>query len=58
MALVKSQGSSCCKGKEIASNLLDVPDVGKEVEYFELEHSIGEETQCDPNSECSPLIDP
>ena len=58
MAPVKSQGSSRHKGKEIASNPPAVPDVGKEAEYSESEHSIGEETQRDPNNECAPLIDP
>ena len=58
MALVKSQGSSHCKGKEIASNPPAVPDVGEEVEYSESKHFVGEETQRDPDSECAPLIDP
>ena len=60
MALVKSQGSSRHKGKEVASDPLAVPDVGKEAEYSESEHSVGEEAQAqrDPDSECAPLIDP
>ena len=58
MASVKSQGFSRRKGKEIASNPPSVPDVGKEVEYSESEHSVGEEIQCNPDSECAPLIDP
>ena len=58
MALVKSQGSSHRKGKEVASDPPAVPDVGEEVEYSESKHFVGEETQRDPDSECAPLIDP
>ena len=58
MSPVKSQGSSRCKGKAIAFDSPAVPDVGEEMEHFELEQSAGEETQRDPNSECTPLIDP
>ena len=58
MAPMKSQGSSRRKGKEAISNPPTAPDVGKEAEYFESEHSVKEEAQRDPNSECAPLIDP
>ena len=55
---VKCQGSSRCKGKEVVSDPPAVPDVGEEVEYSESEHSVEEETQRNPDSECAPLIDP
>ena len=58
MSSVKSQGSSRHKGKEVVSDPPAVPDIGEEAEYSELEHSVGEETQRDPNSECAPLINP
>ena len=58
MAPVKSQGFSRCKGKEVASDPLAIPDVGEEAEYSVSEHSVGEEAQCNPDSECAPLIDP
>ena len=58
MALVKSQGSSRRKGKEIASDAPDVPDVGEKAEHSESEESAREETQHDPDNECTPLIDP
>jgi len=58
MAPMKSQGSSHRKGKEVASDLPAVPDISEEAEYSELEHSVGEETQRNPDSECALLIDP
>ena len=58
MASVKSQGSSCHKGKKAISDPPATPDVGEEAEYSELEHSDEEEAQHDPDSECAPLIDP
>ena len=58
MAPVKSQGSSHCKGKEAIFDPPATLDVGEEVEYSELEHSDEDEAQCDPNNECTPLIDP
>ena len=58
MSLVKSQGSSRCKGKAIASSSPAIPDVGKETEHSDSEQSAGEKTRRDPNSECTPLIDP
>ena len=57
MSSVKSQGSSRRKGKAIASDSPAVPNVGEEMERSESERSAEEETQCDPNSECAPLID-
>ena len=57
MSPVKSQGSSHRKGKAIASDSPTVPDVSKEMEHSKSEQSAEEETQCDPNSECAPLID-
>ena len=56
MSPVKSQGSSRCKGKAIASDSPAVPDVGEEMEHSYSEQSAEEETQRDPNSECTPLI--
>ena len=58
MVPMKSQGSSHRKGKEVASDLPAVLDIGEEVEYSESKHFVGEETQRDPDSECAPLIDP
>ena len=58
MAPMKSQGSSRHKGKEVVSDPPAVPNVGEQAEYSESEHSVGEETQRDPDSECAPLIDP
>jgi len=56
MTSVKSQGSSHCKGKEVASDDPTTRDVGKEVLLFESEHFNEEEARCDPDSECAPLI--
>ena len=58
MLPMKSQGSSRRKGKAIASDSPAIPNVGEETEHSESEQSAGEETQRDPNSECTPLIDP
>ena len=33
-------------------------DVGKEAVYSKSDHFDEEEVQCDPDSECAPLIDP
>ena len=43
------------KGKTVAS---DSPAVPKEVECSNSKRSTEEETECDPDSECAPLIDP
>ena len=56
MAPVKSQGSSRRKGKEAISNPSTALDVGKKAKYSESKHSDEEEAQCNPNSECAPLI--
>ena len=56
MTPVKSQGSSHCKGKEVASDDPTMRDVGKEVLLFKSEHFNEEEAWCDPDSECAPLI--
>ena len=58
MSPVKSQGSSRRKGKAIASDSPAVPDVGEEMECSDSKRSAEEEMQSDPNSECTPLIDP
>ena len=55
---MKSQGSSCRKGKEAISNPPTALYVGEEANYSELEHSDEEEAQRDPNCECASLIDP
>ena len=55
MSLVKSPSSSRRKGKTVAS---DSPAVPKEVERSNSEQSTEEEAECDPDSECAPLIDP
>ena len=58
MSPVKSQGSSRRKGKAVASDSPAVPDVGEEMERSDSERSAEEETQRDPDSECTPLINP
>ena len=55
MSPVKSQSSSRRKGKAVA---FDSPAVPEEVERFDSERSTEEETERDPDSECTPLIDP
>ena len=55
---VKSQGSSRYKGKAVVFDPPAIPDVSEEAKYSKSEHSIEEETQRDPDSECTPLIDP
>ena len=55
MSPVKSQGSSCHKGKVIA---FDSPAVPEEMERSDSEWSTEEGTERDPDSECAPLIDP
>ena len=58
MTSVKSQSSSHCKGKEVISDPPTARDVSEEAMYFESDHFNEEETQCAPDSECAPLIDP
>ena len=58
MTTAKGQGSSHCKEKEVASDDLAMWDVGKEALHSELECSDEEEARCNPDSECTPLIDP
>ena len=55
MSLVKSPSSSRRKGKTVAS---DSPTVPEEVERSDSKRSTEEGTECDPDSECAPLIDP
>ena len=58
MLPVKSEGSSCCKGKEAVVDQLPIKsEGGKEVFLFELEHSEEEGMAHDLDSECPPLID-
>ena len=58
MSPAKDEGSSCHKGKEVATNDPPTKTVGKETLLSELDHSKEEEGGRDPNSECPPLIDP
>ena len=58
MASVKSQSSSCRKGKKTISNPPATRGVGEEAEHSESDHSDEEEAQCDLDSECAPLINP
>ena len=55
MSPVKSPSSSRRKGKTVAS---DSPAVPEEVEYSDSERSTEEETECNPDNECAPLINP
>ena len=57
MALVKGEGSSCRKGKEIAIDDPPAKTIGKDAPLSELKRSKEEEGGCDPNSECAPIID-
>ena len=58
MTPVKSQGSSRRKGKEAIFDPPTALDVGKKAKYSESKNSDEEKAQCDPNSECTPLINP
>ena len=58
MAPMKSQDSSCRKGKEAIFDPSTTLDVGEEAEYSKSKYSNEEEAQRDHNSECAPLIDP
>ena len=58
MTPMKGQSFSCRKGKEIASVPPTTCDVGEEAMYSKLDHFDEEETQCAPDSECAPLINP
>ena len=55
MSQVKSPSSSRRKGTTVAS---DSPTVLEEVERSDSKQSTEEGTECDPDSECVPLIDP
>ena len=58
MTPVKSQGSSRGKGKEIASDDPAIRNVGEEAAHSDSDHFDEEEARRDPNSKCTPLIDP
>ena len=59
MSLAKGEGSSRCKGKEVATDDPPTETVGGEAPYFESDHSEeDEEGGCDMGNECPPLIDP
>ena len=55
MSPMKSPSSSRRKAKTVAS---DSPAVPEEVERSDSERSTEEETECDLDSECAPLINP
>ena len=55
MSPVKSPSSFRRKGKAVA---IDPPAVPEEVDHSNSERSTEEETECDPDGECAPLIDP
>ena len=55
---VKGEGSSCPKGKEVATYDPPVKVVGEEAPHSELNHSKEEEGGRAPSSECPLLIDP
>ena len=55
MSPMKGPSSSRRKGKAVAS---DSPAVPEEVERSDSKRSVEEETERDPDSECTPLIDP
>ena len=57
MTLAKGEGSSRRKGKEIAFDNPATNAVGKDAHLSELEHSEEEETSCNLDSNCAPLID-
>ena len=57
MLPVKSQGSSCHKGKAIASDSPAVPNVDEEMDRSNSKRFVEEEAQRDPDSKCAPLID-
>ena len=58
MALVKSLGSSCRKGKEAVYDPPVEQETSEEAVYSKSNHSNEEEVRHDPDSECAPLIDP
>ena len=58
MTPMKSQSSSYHKGKEVISYPPATRGVDEETVYSELDHFDEGETECDPDSEYAPLIDP
>ena len=58
MSPAKDEGSSCHKGKEIATNDPLAKIVGEEAPLSKLDRSKEEEEGYDLNSKCPPLIDP
>ena len=57
MSQVKDEGSSCCTGKEVATDDPPTKTVGKKVPLSKSYHSEDEEGVRNLNSECLPLID-
>ena len=55
---VKGEGSSYCKGKEIAVDDPATKIVGEDAPFSKSEHSKKEEGSHNPDSECAPLINP
>ena len=58
MAPMKSLCSSHYNGKEAVYDPSIEQETSEEAVHFELDHSDEEEAQRDPDSECTPLIDP
>ena len=58
MSLAKDEGSSCLKGKEVATDDPLAKILGEEASLSKLDHSQEEEGGRDLNSVCPPLIDP
>ena len=55
MSPANSPSSSRRKGKAVA---FDPPVVSEDVDRSDSERSTKEEVECDPDGECTPLIDP
>ena len=58
MSQAKDEGSSCCKGKEVAADDPPAKTMGKKVPLSKSDRSEEEEGVRDLNNECLPLIDP
>ena len=58
MSHAKDEGSSRCKGQEVAADDPLAKTVGEETPFSESDHFEKEEGGYDPNSKCHPLINP
>lgn len=56
MTAAKGESSSCCKGKEVATDDPLVKAEGGKALHFEFNHFEEEEGGRDPGSKCHPLI--